>query len=1011
MRYSRSVSRALVTVFAFTTLLPAGRAQSPVVEQKSGWVDAIFAVRSQMQDKSEGHIELSNWYATGAIPAKSLSEQHLPERGVDLAAKSEDGKPLWTERPQWHDGRVHHLSLGEDAAIYLYRTITTSEPQSRQLGLGSDDGIELWLNGAKVHSNDISRAAEPNKDKVTIDLKAGENTLLMKIHNRTAGSGFFFDVIGLENAYSAVAEQLWKDFPVQMDWLTQDGPGRMEDWVPGSHDGKRDVETLLSARKDASVERAMIERVMTELGSERSGVESRLKALVVANAGPEDRRWLDLYVDACKARRLARLQPLLKATKQVIFTKLPTFGRDSGIYIITENQGAHSKTALCSLDLSPELDGRFATIKTMIDAKDGIRDPEVSYDAKRLLFAWRTSGTKPELNYQIHEMELATGKTRQLTTDETYGASFEPCYLPDGNIMFNSSRIVQHITCGWGDCSNLFVMNKDGKYARRVGFDQTNTAWPHVLDDGRVIFTRRDYNDRGQVWAHKLFQMNPDGTAQMEYYGNNSFHPTTFQHARGIPGTDKVISVIGGYHTTQGGKLATVDLQEGRQEPDGVRLIPSREKPVMKQTSGDNYGKEGDQYQFPFPIDKDSFLVCYSLGGLLYPNNSACGRNDSEMRYGIYFMTMDGRRELLAADPDISCLQPVPVMPRKVPHVRPNMVDYTKDTAICAVSDVYYGQSMQGIPRGTVKKLRVVEIKYKPLTNGGTVSGGGPGGYGHSVTAIATNSGTYDTKVILGDAKVYEDGSACFTIPARTPVYFQLLDEKNHVVQTMRSWATLMPGEKLSCVGCHESKQESPPKIAFTNTAMRQAPQTLEPFYGPPRGFSYIKEVQPILDKHCVSCHRPGGENDKYILTADKEPDPTNGSTENPHRVWLKSYRTFTGWPLPSQRYYTGNELVNWIGRLGAITLHPPYEAGAAKSKMISMMESGHKGRVKLTREELDKLAAWIDLNVPFCGEYDEANTWSERMRADYEDRMRLRRQNEEIERRNIEEFIRAGQK
>lgn len=1004
----------LAGILIISLILPLGgidHADGQAAANRPTWVDAILALRAGYTDKSAGgKPDFGVWYATAPISAKSFSQQLFPESGIDLAAKSNNGKPLWTKHPEWTDGRPYSTNMPDYSVVYMFRTITSPAGQTVDIGLGSDDGIEVWLNGERVLSHDISRALGAYQDKATLNLRPGENRLLMKIHNQSGVSGFFFAPPGAEIPTDKQAAQLWKDYPVEMDWLTQDGPGKMSDWARGSSDGKGDLAALLKPREVATVEQAMISKALAELGPNGRAIKSAMNDLVKTSVGPDDRRWLDLYVRACKQRRLARLQPLLNATKQVIFTKHPTFGLESGIYIITENQGANPKTALCSLDLTPEISGGFAATKTMIAAPNGIRDPEISFDGKRLIYAERIKG-KSGLNYQIHEMALATGSVRQLTTDETYGASFEPCYLPNGDIMFSSSRIVQHITCGWGDCSNLFIMNKDGQYARRVGFDQTNTAFPHALEDGRVIYTRRDYNDRGQVWAHKLFAMNPDGTQQMEFWGNSSFHPTTFQHARGIPGTKRVITIIGGYHTTQGGKLAQIDLEEGRQEPYGVRLIPSGEHPVMKQTSGDNYGKEGDQYQYPYPIDKNSFLVCYSLGGLLYPDNSSHLRRDADMRYNLYFMTMDGRRELLAADPDISCLQGVPVMPRPVPHARPSAVDYTKDFGIFSVSDVYSGQSMQGVPRGTVKKLRVVEIRYKTLTNGGTVSSNGPGGYGHSVTPIATNSGTYDVKVILGDAKVYEDGSACFQVPARAPVYFQLLDEKNHVVQTMRSWATLMPAEKMSCVGCHETKQQSPPGRRFTNLALAAGPEKLKPFYGDTRGFSFIKEIQPILDKHCVSCHRPGGEAPDYLLTSDTESDPTNGDNGNPHRVWLKSYRTLTGWPLPSKRYHTGNEIVNWIGRLGAITLHPPYEAGAAKSKMISMMEDGHGNRVKLTREELDKLSAWIDLNVPYCGDYAESNAWSDSMKRDYDNRMRLRAENEVIDRRNIEEFIKAGQR
>ena len=82
---------------------------------------------------------------------------------------------------------------------------------------------------------------------------------------------------------------------------------------------------------------------------------------------------------------------------------------------------------------------------------------------------------------------------------------------------------------------------------------------PYELDDGRVIYTRWDYNDRGQVFPQPLFQMNPDGSGQAGFYANSSWFPTTIAHARGIPGSGQVLAILCGHHTPQTGKLAVID--------------------------------------------------------------------------------------------------------------------------------------------------------------------------------------------------------------------------------------------------------------------------------------------------------------------------------------------------------------------------------------------------------------------------------------------------------------------
>ena len=158
-------------------------------------------------------------------------------------------------------------------------------------------------------------------------------------------------------------------------------------------------------------------------------------------------------------------------------------------------------------------------------------------------------------------------------------------------------------------------------------------------------------------------------------------------------------------------------------------------------------------------------------------------------------MTIDGRRELLAADPG-DLLQPAGAAgARPPPPVRAALVDYRKTTGTCYVQDVYAGPGLAGVPRGTVKKLRVVAPGFRAAGVGGN-GNGGPAGDALVSTPVGRRQRRWDSKIVLGEADVHDDGSAFFTVPARTPVYFQALDDKGHVVQTMRSWSTLPAGRE-----------------------------------------------------------------------------------------------------------------------------------------------------------------------------------------------------------------------
>jgi len=855
---------------------------------------------------------------------------------------------------------------------------------------------------ATVSRRNTGRRPEPVPEvKTTYATKATWRETMLAVRETTLAAGTKADM-----AYgSAVLRRAWADFPRQADWFMQDSAGKKPEWRNGFADGKGDYTAYLQPNRDASLERALVERVLPECGARKDALGRRLASLVASKAGPEDRRWLELYVLCCTVRRAGRLRPLLDKTGEVLFVRHHNMG--SGFFAYTEytQWKGNIHGGLFSLDLSPEAepDGTFAQPRVLISTETNgstIRDPALSYDAKRLLFAWRKGGT--DRYYKIYERDLASGTDRLITGADTYGASYDPVYLPNRNILFASSRVVQSVDCAGPDVSNFFICDKDGRYARRVGFDQVHTLWPTVLDDGRIVYMRWDYNDRSQIYTQPLFQMNQDGTAQTEYYGNNSFSPTTCFHPRGVPGTTKVMCAIGGHHNPQCGKLAVIDNSKGRQELEGVIEIPTGRKPPYPRR--DAYAQEGDQYCYPFPLDEESLLVSYDP--IAYYARRGRWNNKDAMRFHLYYMTADGKREVLAADSRISSFEPTPVIPRTVPHIRPSVVDHRKTTGTYVLQDIYRGPGLKGIPRGTIKKLRVIELRFREMSIGANNSSG-KGGGATVVTPIAVGTGTWDVKVILGDATVYEDGSAMFAVPSKTPVYFQALNEKNQAVQTMRTWSTLMPGESFSCVGCHENKSDTPEAPGTTSIAMRKGVETLKPFYGEPRGFSFPKEIQPILDKHCVKCHREDGEKKarEYVLTGA----PVSDSRAK--RNWFRSYLTLTAAPTDGRTSERArgkaNEIVNWINNSSEPTMIPPMYGGSTKSKLITMCEEGHS-KTRLSREELDKLNAWIDLVIPFCGDYVEANAWNEGEQKRAADRLALNAQMREIDEKNVAEYVRS---
>jgi len=946
------------------------------------------------------------------------------------------------------------------------------------------------------------------------------------------------EAVGAAADKAKAAGDLWgllmTDFPVQCDWFLQDNGGNCEAW-------------LLARPAHQDIEQKLLGRVLEELGSAGEPFRAGLKQLVEAKTPGTDQGWLDLYAKACQVRRQARLKPLLARWQKIAFAKHYPMGGSH--YAYTEGQSdaqaeRHFRpgTALCVLELS----GGEPKVQTLIDDPKGvIRDVDVSYDGKRILFSWKKSDREDD--YHLYDLDAASGSVRQLTSGLGY-ADYEGCYLPNGDILFNSTRCVQIVDCWFTEVSNLYTCDQDGRFLRRLSFDQVHTNYPTVMDDGRVIYTRWDYNDRGQLYPQPLFQMNSDGTAQTEFYGNNSWFPTTIIHARGIPGTTKVLAIFTGHHSRQAGKLGIVDPSKGRQENSGTQLIaPVRPTPAEKI---DAYGQQGELFQYPYPLNESQFLVSYAPLGWKRP------------LFGIYFMDIDGRRELLAADDKIACARMVPLAARTAPHLRPSLVDYRRPSGLYYMQDIYAGPGLAAVPRGTVKNLRVVALQFR-VAGIGSNGNGGPAGGAIVSMPVSINNGSWDVKTVLGNATVYEDGSAYFEVPARTPVYFQALDAKGYVVQSMRSWSTLQPGEKAACVGCHEDKNDAAPVHYQGTLAMKAGPQDLMPFYGPPRGFSFSREIQPILDKHCIKCHdnrsKSTGPNAYLTINAakakvlvDKEstwhytggkripggwqspdvnpsvwPEGKGGFGKQDYcgarlhcrsdlpllalrrtfevaedrpvvapilniahlgrmEVWIngvraagadgesKGYQLLAVSPDAAKRIKPGtnhigvlytaprgatyvdvglldggapldqlqqqapkthpfsllgaenpdgcgrlwsdsylaltqrgrpNPIVNWLNAQSVPPMLPPYFAGAATSKLMTMLDEHHND-VHLTREELEKIACWIDLLVPYCGDYVEAHNWSPGDVERYNRYMTKRRNMEELDRKNLEALV-----
>ena len=594
--------------------------------------------------------------------------------------------------------------------------------------------------------------------------------------------------------------------------------------------------------------------------------------------------------------------------------------------------------SLCALDYKrtrPELETLYKPAQDVF-----VGDVDLDWSASKVLF----SSVGANGRWQVYELPLhgpRPAAARQLTGTEADVDSYDACYLPDGRILFTSTACFIGVPCVYGSShvANLYRMDGDGRNVRRLCFDQEHDWCPTVLNDGRILYTRWEYTDTPHSNTRLLFHMNPDGTGQMEFLGSNSYWPNSFFYARPIPGdSSRVIAVIGGHHDNpRQGELVLFDPARGRQEAEpALQRIPGfgrKVEPIIKDgLTLDSWPK----FLHPYPLDDSFFLVSCK------PHPTA--------PWGIYLVDVFDNLVPLAQLSDYALLEPIPLRPTKAPPIIPDKADPRRKEAVVVIQDIYAGEGLRGVPRGTVKALRLFTYHFAYQNMGGLLG-------------VVGADGPWDIKRVLGTVPVEADGSATFYVPANTPISLQPLDSEGKAIQLMRSWMTAMPGETLQCVGCHEKQNSAP--LARSSAAANRRPAHIKPWRGPVRGFSYPREVQPVIDRYCVSCHngqpqsgRPGicDLRGSVMLTNWTSVTPGNGGNH-------------------AGKFSVGYDaLVRYVRRPGIESdyhMLTPMEFHADTTDLVQLLRAGHQG-VNLDEEAWDRLITWIDLNCPYHGTWGE---------------------------------------
>lgn len=552
-----------------------------------------------------------------------------------------------------------------------------------------------------------------------------------------------------------------------------------------------------------------------------------------------------------------------------------------------------------------------------------VGDVRLHFDADRLLFSMPGAS----LRWQVFEINTdGSGLHALPLINEPDVDSYDGCYVPGGRIIFSSTAPFTGVPCvrGSAHVANLFRLDPDGKI-RQLTVDQDHDWCPTPLPNGRVLYLRWEYTDLPHAFSRILFHMNPDGTGQVEFYGSNSYWPASMFYAKPVPGhASQFVAIVGGHHELpRMGDLVLFDTAKGRFEADGVvQRIPGRGRNVEPAMLDLPIEQTWPKFLHPFPLSEKYFLVSCKLS--------------PTAPWGIYLADVFDNLALIREQPGFALFEPIPIRQTVCPPILADKVDLPRDDAEVFLADVYAGPGLKGVARGAIKSLRLVSYHFAYQGMGGEPDAPGL-------------DGPWDVKRVLGTVPVCDDGSARFRVPAYTPISVQPLDADGQAVQLMRSWFTAMPGEVVSCVGCHESQNTTPPNRQ--TLAARQPAESIRAWHGPARGFDFRREVQPVLDQWCVGCH------------ADLKDQPARPMQTNQNAYNLASRFT------PS--YYALRRLVRTPTRESDMHLLPPWEFHAETTRLVQLLRHG-PCQATLDAEAWDRLITWIDLGAPAHG------TWTD---------------------------------
>nr|WP_129733102.1 SUMF1/EgtB/PvdO family nonheme iron enzyme [Parabacteroides goldsteinii] len=963
----------LVSLFLSSSFLASA---APKPKKVDTWIDASIKAKTELRNE----LQKAN------MPVISTWKKHKEKaepfavdlKGVDKLVLITAGGPDGSDYDQavWGNARLiaaDGSSVWLDEVPFEYGVAGWAKPKMNVNAYDHEIFIagKEYKHGVFCHAN--GTLVYPIKGKyVRFEAEVG-------IDDTSSGGSVYFQALNVVPKF--VGDELIAKYPGQIGMLGAMMDG-LDTWLitPDASVEKQAVESLITKLKDGSYYKSVIQQIAAEkdVNTQIRKYLELFEKIQDVYAVQNDLEWLNVeaiklaFADMKKQKGFdaAKYEPMLNelvqleqkgfsgiykgdeqalanarkalSNKKAILLGNPLLDADK-IVAVRYKLGSTARQAMApdlgtqannwSNQESARRSGFNAEIVELSDLRGNmqmksifrptvedasIADLRMHWDADRVMF----TTLMPDKRWNVFEVKLDGTGCKQLVENEEPDLEFyDGTYLPDGRIIANSNIGYQGVPCVSGDdpVGNMVLYTPKDKNLRRLTFDQDANWNPVVMNNGRVMYTRWEYTDLTHYYSRIVMHMNPDGTENKALYGSGAMFPNSTFDIQPLPGQGSAfVGIISGHHgVARSGRLIVFDPSKGRKSVGGmVQEIPHRNRPIQELIKDELVNGVWPQFVKPTALSDKYFLVAAKL--------------DPQSLWGLYLVDVYDNVTCLMQAEGEGYISPILVKKAKTPPSIPDRVKLDQKEATVFIQDIYEGEGLRGIPRGTVKELRLHAYEYAYVKTRSD----------HNWHGIQSG---WDIKRILGTVPVEEDGSVIFKVPANTPISIQPIDKDGVAIQWMRSWFTGQPGEVVSCIGCHEDQNQIPiPKRVI---ASQKAATPLKAPEGGVRSFTFDLEVQPILDRACIACHN--GEGKAFDLRGGKKDKLGYGTS-----------------------YLNIHPYVHRQGGEGDMVVLQPYEYHPNTSELVRILKKGHHN-VKLTDAEWLKLYNWIDYNAPDKGYFD----------------------------------------